>query len=137
MVCCWSRTCSPITTIFCSYNNNLLAIDPTVLPPDVDITRARAIVRPPDHAGVVVDFGVRRIQAALLKLRDKNGQPLPVGSVVHIERGEEAPVGFDGEVYITGLQSTNYLEVQLPGGKSCAVSFRYHAKQGEIPVIGP
>jgi len=120
-----------------SYENNTLAIDQTALPPDIEVDRSRAIVRPADRSGVVVDFGIRRINAALLTLHDKDGKAIPVGSTAQAEGGAQQPVGFDGLAYLTGLTPHSRIEVELPDGHRCAVQFDYHATPGEVPSIGP
>ena len=120
-----------------SYQNNRLEVDTAKLPPDIDVGQTSILVRPPDRSGVVVDFHIRRVNAALLKLQDSDGQPLPLGSVAKVEGAEDKPVGYDGEAYVTGLKPTNRMEVILPKGTTCAVQFDYRPVKGDIPVIGP
>jgi outer membrane usher protein len=120
-----------------SYQNNLLAIDTTRLPPDIEVGQTSLLVRPPDRTGVVIHFPVRKVNAALLKLLDRNGQPVPLGSVAKVKGAEDQPVGYDGEAYVTGLQATNHIEVDLADGTKCVVQFDYKPVTGEIPVIGP
>jgi outer membrane usher protein len=95
------------------------------------------VVRPPDRSGVVVDFHIRKVNAALLELLDSRGQPLPLGSVAKVEGAEDQPVGYDGETYVTGLKPTNRVVVVLPNGTECIVQFDYKPIKGDIPVIGP
>jgi outer membrane usher protein len=120
-----------------SYQNNVLTVDPTRLPPDIDVGQTSILVRPPDRSGVVVHFPVKKVNAALLKLLDGRGQPIPLGSVAKVEGAENRPVGYDGEAYVTGLKPTNRIEVDLANGTRCAVQFDYHPVKGDIPVIGP
>ena len=120
-----------------SYQNNHLSVDATKLPLDIDVGQTTTVVRPPDRSGVTVDFRIRKVNAALLKLQDANGKPVPIGSVAKVEGAEDQPVGFDGEAYVTGLKPTNRMEVVLPNGTKCAVQFDYVPVEGDIPVIGP
>ncbi len=120
-----------------SYQNNKLAVDTSRLPADVEVGQTSAVVRPADKSGVVVDFHVRAVKAALLKLQDRNGAPIPLGSVARVAGAPDAPVGYDGEAYVTGLSATNQVEVVLPDGAHCAVRFDYKPTKGDIPVIGP
>jgi outer membrane usher protein len=120
-----------------SYQNNRLTVDTMRLPPDVEVGQTSILVRPPDRSGVAVDFHIRKVQAALLKLQDRNSQPVPLGSVAKVEGAEDQPVGYDGETYVTGLKATNRMEVVLPNGTRCAVQFDYKSVKGDIPVIGP
>lgn len=120
-----------------SYQNNQLTVDASRLPADIDVGQTTILVRPPDRSGVVVDFHIRKAKAALLELRDSNGQPIPLGSVAKVQGAADRPVGYDGEAYVTGLQPTNRMEVDLPNGTKCVVQFDYRPVKGDIPVIGP
>jgi outer membrane usher protein len=120
-----------------SYQDNRLAVDTTKLPPDIAVGQTSIVVRPPDRSGVMVDFHIRKVNAALLKLQDSKGQPLPLGSVATVDGAEDQPVGYDGETYVTGLKPTNRVKVTLPNGKGCVVQFDYQPVKGDIPVIGP
>jgi outer membrane usher protein len=120
-----------------SYQNNLLAIDATRLPPDIDVGQTSMLVRPLDRTGVVIHFPVRKVNAALLKLLDRNGRPVPLGSVAKVTGAEDQPVGYDGEAYVIGLKATNHIEVDLADGTKCVVQFDYKPVKGDIPVIGP
>ena len=120
-----------------SYQNNRLAVDATRLPADIDVGQTAVLVRPPDRSGTVVDFHIRKVNAALLTLQDSSGAPIPLGSIAKVAGAEDQPVGYDGQAYVTGLQPTNRMQVTLPNGTSCTVQFDYQPAQGDIPFIGP
>lgn len=120
-----------------SYQNNRLAVDTARLPPDIDVGQTSVLVRPPDRSGTVVDFHIRKVHSALLKLVDSDGKPLPLGSIARVAGAEDQPVGYEGEAYVTGLQPANQMRVELPNGANCTVQFDYTAVTGDIPVIGP
>jgi outer membrane usher protein len=120
-----------------SYQNNQVAVDATRLPADVDVGQTSAVVRPPDRAGVVIDFSIKKANAALLTLVDGAGKPVPVGSVAKIAGTLDQPVGFDGLAYVIGLQPSNRVQVVLPDGTGCSVQFDYTPVPGDIPLIGP
>jgi len=120
-----------------SYQDNRLTVDATKLPPDIEVGQTAILVRPPDRSGVVVDFGIRKVNAALLTLHDSKGRPVPLGSVAKVEGAADQPVGYDGEAYVTGLRPTNRMQVLLPNGTTCSVEFDYKPKKGDIPLIGP
>lgn len=120
-----------------SFQNNRLALQADDLPPDVEVSRMRAMVRPGDRVGVVVDFGVRASHPALLRLRGTDGAPLPLGSRLQLRDAAPVPVGYDGEAYVTGLQSQNSAEVERPDGQRCQVEFGYRPTRGDLTVIGP
>ncbi|SFK67992.1 fimbria/pilus outer membrane usher protein [Caulobacter sp. UNC279MFTsu5.1] len=120
-----------------SYQNNRLSLDATRLPADIEVGRTFVLVRPADRSGVMVDFGVRRVAAALLTLHDRTDQPLPLGSVVKVEGAQAEPVGYDGEAYVTGLKPKNRVNVVLQDGTTCSLVFDYAPVKGDIPLIGP
>ena len=121
-----------------AYQNNQLSIDPMQLPPDVRIDRVKTIATPSDRAGMLVRFGITPINAAALIVVDEAGKPLPLGSRVRTNggSGEPALVGFDGALYLEGLEARNTLDVQTPGGP-CRISFGYRKEGAGIPQIGP
>ncbi|MBU8545386.1 MULTISPECIES: fimbria/pilus outer membrane usher protein [Roseomonadaceae] len=120
-----------------SFRNNRLALEPADLPPDVEVDRTQALVRPGDRVGVIVDFGVRRSRSALLRLQDGQGAPLPLGARLHREGLPPTPIGYDGESFVTELRPTNTAEVELPDGRRCRITFTYRPVPGDVPVIGP
>ena len=120
-----------------SYQNNRLSLDATSLPADIEVGQTSVLARPADRSGVMVDFRVRRVAAALLTLHDRTGQPLPLGSVVKVDGAEAQPVGYDGQAYVTGLKPTNHVTVVLKDGTTCRVVFDYGRVKGDMPLIGP
>jgi outer membrane usher protein len=121
-----------------AYQRNKLSIDPMHLPANVDIERVDAQVVPSDRAGTLVKFGIEPVRAASVILHDANGKPIEVGGSVGL-KGSDAPemvVGYDGIVYLEGLQEHNVLEVQTSHG-NCTAQFDYHPKGQTVPVIGP
>jgi outer membrane usher protein len=121
-----------------SWDVNHIAIDPADVPVDAQVPYIERQVRPPDRSGVVVKFPIRKTNGALLVLVDETGHPVPVGSSATLEpTGAAAPVGYDGETFVEGLQKQNRLQVQMPGDRRCAVTFAYSAVAGEIPKLGP
>ncbi|MEI9986346.1 MAG: hypothetical protein WDN69_26150 [Aliidongia sp.] len=51
----------------------------------------------------MVDFHIRKVNAALLELQDSDGASIPLGSIAKVEGEEDKPVGYDGEAYVVGL----------------------------------
>ena len=65
---------------------------------------------PANNSGLWVDFGVKRAYAATMTILFDNGQPLPAGAEVYKDNSSEAfPVGYRGDLYITGLSAKNIL----------------------------
>lgn len=120
-----------------SYQRNILSISPDSLPLDADIPRTREIVRPAQRSGVVLDFGIDPAPAtALVELIDATGAPVAVGMPVVLSRtGERYLVGYDGLVFLRGLEARNELVVHFPDLSTCRASFDYARLPGTIPQI--
>jgi outer membrane usher protein len=120
-----------------SFDLNHIAIEPTDIPPDSTIDITARTVRPQDRSGVVVRFPMKISHGALLKLVDEAGVPVPVGSTARLRAGTIVPIGYDGDAYVEDLSLHNEVDVDLPDGRRCGVTFDYHPVPGEIPTIGP
>jgi len=116
---------------------NMLAVEASEVPADVQLDVASQIVRPPSHAGVIVDFGAHRTRAALVELELAPHKPVPLGASASLAGREPVPIGYDGEAYITGLADQNLLTVTLPDGQQCVANFAYKPSAGDLPLIGP
>jgi outer membrane usher protein len=121
-----------------SYQENVVAIDPTNLPLDEKPERTEAAVIPAYHGGVVINFGVARFASAVVVLVDGTGAGLPLGAYVTLEGTDVAAVvGYDGRVYLTGLSAQNVIHVQRRGAPDCSVRFEYRPTPGAFTEIGP
>lgn len=121
-----------------SFDVNHLGIEPADVPADATLSNDKRVVRPQDRSGVVVKFPIQFSHAALLKLVDEAGVPLPLGSIATLGAvGVIVPVGYDGDAYMENLSTHNDLAVELPNGHHCAAAFEYKPAPGEIPSIGP
>lgn len=120
-----------------AYQNNKLSLKVAELPLDVGADMESVIIRPAENSGSVIDFGVRRLAAALVTIHDVSGDPIPVGSTVRVNEQDPQPVGQDGAAFIPALRPTNELLANLPDGTQCAVQFAFVAVKGDIPAIGP
>jgi outer membrane usher protein len=121
-----------------SFEVNHIAIEPTDIPADATLDVTSREVRPSDRSGVVIRFAVKYNHAALLRLVDEAGAPIPLGSTATLEAtGIAVPVGYEGEAYVQTLSLHNTVIVDRPDGRSCDVDFNYLAVSGDIPVIGP
>jgi outer membrane usher protein len=121
-----------------SFQENVISIDPAEMAIDLRPQRTEAVVVPADKAGVIIDFGVERVAAALVILVDAAGAPLPVGSVITLEGGAEPTVvGFDGRAYLTDLSAHNRIRVRREDGEECSAGFDFAPVEGEQVLIGP
>jgi len=121
-----------------SYERNKISIDPTNLPIDLRIERVNLDAVPRYASGIEVKFAMQRIQAASMILHQPDGQNVAMGSEVFLNGGTQPAgwVGYDGRLYLEGLQSDNHLLVRN-GDATCAVHFAYHDKAGTLPELGP
>ena len=80
----------------------------------IERTQAQAV--PSEKAGVSVRFGVKKVRAALLTLKNADGSHPPAGSQVHNAQGQAvAVVGFDGQTYLSDLPAgAQHFTVHLP-----------------------
>ena len=87
--------------------------------------------------GAIVDFGSRRVHSALVVLHDSSGQPIEAGYIAMLENGENAVIGYDGEVYLRGLKPNNRLSVDRGIAGQCHATFTYQDGGSPQARIGP
>lgn len=108
-----------------SYRLNRVSIDPLALPLDASLDATAMDVVPARWSGVSLDFGGQSEAGALVVLRDTGGAFLAPGAEVRLAGSSTAfTVGYDGEVWITGLGARNQITAQTAGG-DCAAAFEY------------
>jgi outer membrane usher protein len=115
---------------------NRIALDPADLPGDVAGNRLEQIVHLASGAGGRVTFDLHRGQNAIVHLVDGAGKPIAPGAVAALEGGATVPVGYDGEVYLSGLRPKNVLRVRALSG-NCVARFAFKPEAGTLPEIGP
>ena len=121
-----------------SYDVNRLGINVLDLPIDGDIDVSENMIKPRDRSGVVVRFNTRQSSSAKVTLVDGAGRFIPPGaSVTLLDNGLKAPIGYDGETFLSQLGANNRLQVTLPGGGGCFAQFQMTAHSDTIPDIGP
>ena len=121
-----------------SFEQNHIRVDPNDIPPDATLVTDERVMRPQDRSGVVVKYPIKFNRAALLKLVDAAGAAIPLGSTATLNAtGVVFPIGYDGDVYIEGLDSYNELTVEKTDGRHCTLAFKYTPLPGDIPSIGP
>jgi outer membrane usher protein len=142
-----------------AFDTNRLGIDPNNVPFDATVGQTEKLVRPQDRSGVIVRFPIKASHGALVRLQDAAKKPLALGSVARLQTSTqgagtkgagtakssakagghqgEVVVGYDGEVFLTGLGPDNTLVVTPPQGPACTARFRYKPVAGTLPDIGP
>ena len=121
-----------------SFQKNKIAIDVTNLPLNATVGESESIVVPSELSGVVVDFGVKADAAAvLLILTDANGKFITEGAEISLAGTEEPFImGYDGQVYLTGIGAENSVTVKA-GGSQCQANFSYKPETDTQTSIGP
>lgn len=104
-----------------SYDVNKVSVDVLDLPLTQQLEVNDQYVKPRDRSGTIINFKTKKTSDANLTLKLANGEFVPLGARVKIrENGQQAPVGYDGETYLSELgPGTNTLDVTLPNGTSC------------------
>jgi outer membrane usher protein len=121
-----------------AYENNKISIEIANLPVMADIPKTETMVVPRENSGVTIDFGIKtRNAAAIVIVTDEGGKVLPVGSTITVKgQGEPFLVGFDGQVYVSGLAERNEFESTV-NSVACYGSFEFNPAKDEQQTIGP
>jgi outer membrane usher protein len=121
-----------------SFQGNQIGIDPLALPMNAEARSTKQLVAPAARSGVGIDFGIdRRVDAAMVRLQDAAGHPIPAGTKGHRKDDSDSfVIGYDGQAYIKHLQRDNVIIVDL-GDHDCTASFSYQAAGGKRVAIGP
>lgn len=116
-----------------SYRLNRISTNPLELPLDANIGATAMNVVTARRSGVSLDFGGTPEVGALVVLRDAAGAFLPPGSETRLRGSSDVfIVGYDGELWITGLGPSNQITAQTPY-TTCSAAFDY-VKQSDAQV---
>ncbi|MGE5621392.1 MAG: fimbria/pilus outer membrane usher protein [Candidatus Bathyarchaeota archaeon] len=119
------------------YQKNNISISQQALPLDAEIGALTMTVTPVRRSGSLVEFPVKAVRGALLRIFLDNGLPLPAGALVTVAgQDDEFPVALRGEAYVTGLASRNELWATWKGQR-CRLDVELPRDAGPLPVIGP
>ncbi len=120
-----------------SWDDNRISVDPLSLPADAVPEDLNRTVHPVDRGSLHIEFKVTRGSSALIRLVDDAGKAVPLGSVAVLERTHKRlAVGYEGEVFATGLAGKETLTVSLPKGQ-CVAHFKFVPVPGDLPTMGP
>lgn len=120
------------------YQNNSVRIDPKDLPVSAEIDSIEILTVPAWRSAVKVKFPVRGGRGALLKVTFEDGEPAPAGATVEVE-GDKAQfyVARRGEAFVTGLQTSNRVQLNWQG-RHCTFDVTLPpASPDEVPRLGP
>lgn len=113
------------------YQINEVAVDPLSLPEDVTLSQTEIKVVPTSGAVVPVQFATRKGANGMIQLSRPDGTLLPFGAVV-MEEGQTRTgmgvgiVGYEGDVYLSGLQETGRLLVRWGSADDQQCLVDYH-----------
>lgn len=117
------------------YEENPLRIDVGDLPLDAQVNQVELQAVPYFRSGLVVDFAVSRSRNAIFRLLRVGGEPVPVGSVIFTPGGEQFPVGYDGETFVTGVDSGASLRATWNGTR-CVFELILPDNDDPLPDLG-
>jgi outer membrane usher protein len=119
-----------------AYDVNMISIDQRDLPMDAKISALKVEAVPYFRSGIDVPFPIKFSNGATFTIHLEDGTPLPVGAAVHEVGGNGIyPVGYDGEVYVTGLSPVTRLRA-LWNGQSCEFEVSFTRSADPLPDLG-
>ncbi|EHD1192562.1 fimbrial biogenesis outer membrane usher protein, partial [Escherichia coli] len=98
-----------------AYNRNQISLDVNTLGDDAELQNTDVTVIPSRGALVAADFRVNIGNKAMITLLQKNGKPIPFGSLVSLISKNKTNTGIVadlGQVYMSGLPSHGVLNVK-------------------------
>jgi len=121
-----------------AFDETRISLDPTQLPTDYEAQNGTEFnIVAARRNGAIVDFGVRKVFAAIVVIVDKDGRPFPPGTQVMREGMEPEIMGYDGEVFLRDLKEENLVTIDRGDAGICTASFAYSQREADQPKIGP
>jgi outer membrane usher protein len=118
------------------YDINQLRLDPADLPMDVAVGSLKLSAVPYARSGLLVEFPVKKVRSAVLRLTLPDGTPVPAGAQARVAGVPGTfPVALEGEVFISELGPTNMLTITW-AGRRCAVSVVLPDTADPLPDLG-
>ena len=97
-----------------------LEIDALDLPVNAEVTEVEKRVTVREGSGALVKFTVQIVREATITLVDNQNRPLPVGTpVTELQSGQQAIVGYGGQVWFSHLQKDSVLMIYPQGAQAC------------------
>ena len=119
------------------YQRNPIGIEQADLPLGAEIHGLQLDAVPYYRSGVALTFPVSSASGAIVAIKLEDGSFLPAGATVLMEGNTTVfPVGYQGEVYLTGLAAINKLHASWRG-QSCEMTVAFPATDDPLPRIGP
>lgn len=118
-----------------AYERNRLRIDQADLPLNARVGHLDTEVAPYYRSGVLVAFPVTRTRDAFFRVELESGEPLPLGSALFDDQGEQWPVGHRGETFMTNLNPENRIRARY-NGKVCEFDLPVPLSDEPVPDLG-
>lgn len=121
-----------------AFSETRVALDAATLPPGLEAEKGTDFsVVTGRRRAAVVDFGVRKTNAAIVVLFGLDGKPLVPGTKATLNGDTSTLIGYDGEIYLKDLKSQNRVDIDLGVAGMCSATFDYDADGEALPRIGP
>jgi len=106
------------------YQENLISIDPVLLPINVSTKDTDLKVIPTEGAMVLASFKTKSGASAFIKIKKIDNAEIPFGSVARLRSDKEISgvIGSKGMVYLTGLPRNGVLDINWKNG-GCSAKF--------------
>jgi|CXWL01.1.fsa_nt_gi outer membrane usher protein len=121
-----------------AFSETRVAIDPATLPAGLEAengTDFRIVTA--RRRAALVDFGVRKVNAAIIVVMGPDGKPVAPGTRVDLVGGEAGLMGYDGEVFLKDLKAENRININLGPSGNCSATFAFDVNGEAQPRIGP
>ncbi|MDV2440156.1 fimbria/pilus outer membrane usher protein [Acinetobacter gerneri] len=119
------------------YTQHRIYLDPTNLPLDWQTNDTERNIMTGYRQGTRVDFTTQKVLSATAIILDKNQKPIAAGYNAVLNQSSASTIGYDGEVFMQGLQAKNTLTVDLLDAGQCEIHFDYDEKHSSTQKIGP
>lgn len=114
-----------------AYEENPVRVEVGDLPIDARVDQIERKAVPYFRSGLVVTFDISRSRNAVFRLLRADGTPVPAGSIITAPGGERFPVGYDGQAFVTGVDSGTALAARW---NDTACAFELNLPEGEDPM---
>lgn len=118
------------------YQENEIGIDVTNLPNNVDITQTSQTIIPTKDSVIMTKFNARVGRKVLMQLiNNSTNKYVPFGAIVYADGqdGYAWIVGYDGQVYLTGMPDSGKLTASW-GGYSCNLNYQLPNNENNLNV---
>lgn len=118
------------------YQKNSVRIEQADISLDAQIDSLQIDAVPAFRSGMVLRFPVRHLRSAVLTVTLAGGRPVPAGALAQIVgQSEDFPFGFEGQLYLTGLEASNDVIVRWRD-RQCQFTFALPDSSDPIPDLG-